>query len=56
MSLKDLLYLTDRRRELEELLDNPEFAEFDPMAYHECWEEYDEITEILEDVALLYDK
>ena len=50
MSLKDILELYDRRKELEETLNDPGFADFDPMAYHEYWEEYDEITEILESI------
>ena len=52
MSLKDLFELNDRRRELEGYLNDPGFADFDPMLYHEYWQEYNEIIEILENIKL----
>lgn len=52
MSLKDLFELNDRRRELEGYLNDPGFAEFDPMLYHEYVTEYEEIIEILESIKL----
>lgn len=52
MSLKDLFELNDRRRELEGYLNDPGFADFDPMLYHECVTEYEEIIEILESIKL----
>ena len=52
MSLKDLFELYDRRKELADALFDPEFADYDPMLYHEYMEEYSEITEILENIKL----
>lgn len=49
MSNEQIIEMLEEFHELNERLNDPDYADFDPFSYHEDWERWDEIVNYLND-------